>query len=49
LFLLPFGVEPRYSKQHEFTADEVKLSIQYAKDIQSFVKKIIGAGNAETV
>ncbi|GHV88576.1 hypothetical protein AGMMS50267_09360 [Spirochaetia bacterium] len=43
-FLFQFAVEPRYPNQHEFTEEEVKTAIQYAKDIQAFIKNLVNTG-----
>lgn len=33
-------MEPRYPNQREYADEEVKLAIQYAKDIQGFIKEL---------
>jgi HEPN domain-containing protein len=40
-FLFQYAVEPRYPNQHEYTEEEVKTAIQYAKDIQVFIKNLL--------
>jgi HEPN domain-containing protein len=38
-FLFQFAVEPRYPNRHEYTEEEVKTAIRYARDIQAFIKQ----------
>jgi HEPN domain-containing protein len=47
--LTKYAVITRYPNELNITSDDMRAALRYAKDIQSFVKKIIGAGNAETV
>jgi HEPN domain-containing protein len=37
-FLFQYAVEARYPNQHEYAEEEVKTALQYAKDIQVFIK-----------
>ncbi|MDR0390134.1 MAG: HEPN domain-containing protein [Spirochaetaceae bacterium] len=40
-FLFQFAVIPRYPNQHEYTEEEVQAAIQYAKEIQGFIKGLV--------
>jgi len=37
IFLNPYGVTPRYPNELGITTDDMKIAIQYAKDVQEFV------------
>jgi HEPN domain-containing protein len=41
--LFQYAVEARYPNQHEYTDEEIKLAIRYAKDIQVFIKGLTKA------
>ena len=47
VFLTRYGVMPRYPNQLEITNDDMKTAIQYAKDVQEFVLKVIETENDE--
>ncbi|GHU07607.1 hypothetical protein FACS1894151_02180 [Spirochaetia bacterium] len=40
-YLTPFAVAPRYPDERELTDAEVRLAIQYANDIQAFIKNLV--------
>ncbi|GHU01767.1 hypothetical protein FACS1894147_02250 [Spirochaetia bacterium] len=40
-YLTPFAVIPRYSYEQQLNQDDAKVAIQYAKDIQQFIKKTL--------
>ena len=39
--LTKYGVMPRYPNQLQITNDDMKIAIQYAKDVQEFVLQVL--------
>ena len=43
-----YAILPRYPNELGITNDDMKTAIQFAKDVQEFVLKVIKPGTSET-